>query len=724
MESTRSLRRRFADSLAALERVESLARLDTELRGQIASTAAHIKSTQVVRRLAEIPLESMRDVADIPLRLSALPNYGISSVASVYLAETHTLERIPGISALAALEMKAIADEMYAETEASTPLSIAPDLLSRPEIQLLSHLRTLQALSKTIDGKTLELQVFARELAPALHSARALQSRIRWILSGSRQRSEVVKELSRLLDSAVDSGLAIDVAQMASIQDVRSAVVSQEALQQDFRNRASDFYAVLENALGRSSQFGQRHFDDELLERILAQEVDHSLIRATLRRYQVFGTQFALAQGRVIIGDEMGLGKTLQALSLLAQRWRDGATHFLIVTPASVLVNWEREIVTRTVIPVMRIHGETQGTGLDAWISTGGIAITTFDTLKGLGLSDEAIRSIPVDTLVADEAHYVKNPQTGRALHLLRWLRCAPRAVFLTGTPLENRVDEFVNLVEMLDESVSKRLNRVALAAGAESFRRQAAVVYLRRNVAEVLSELPQLLEVDEYCTWDGAAYPIYLDGVAKGNLMAMRKAGMLPSLAGRPSSKMSRLLEIASEAFANGEKVLVFSYFRDVLDEVARCLGPQALGPITGDTTPNARQRLVDEFTASTKPLALVGQIQAAGSGLNIQAASVVILCEPQVKPSLEVQAIARAHRMGQVRTVQVHRLMIPDSVDSRIAEILVLKQVEFDTYAAVSALADAAPSSKAAGDYELAKVIVLAERRRLGMSEPSVSE
>src|SRR5690606_19290003 len=126
------------------------------------------------------------------------------------------------------------------------------------------------------------------------------------------------------------------------------------------------------------------------------------------------------------------------------------------------------------------------------------------------------------------------------------------------------------------------------------------------------------------------------------------------------------------TEAMANDRKVVVFSYFRDVLDRVCAALGPRAHGPLTGSTSTTERQRIVDEFSEAPSPGVLVSQIEAGGVGLNIQAASVVILCEPQVKPSIEAQAVARAHRMGQVRTVGVHRLLIADSVDQRMLELL----------------------------------------------------
>jgi SNF2 family DNA or RNA helicase len=117
-----------------------------------------------------------------------------------------------------------------------------------------------------------------------------------------------------------------------------------------------------------------------------------------------------------------------------------------------------------------------------------------------------------------------------------------------------------------------------------------------------------------------------------------------------------------------------------------------------------------------------LVGQIQAAGTGLNIQAASVVILCEPQIKPSLEVQAIARAHRMGQVPKVQVHRLILPESVDEQMLAMLAYKQSEFDDYARDSDLANQADGAKDASEESMAKVIVMEERKRLGINENDI--
>jgi SNF2 family DNA or RNA helicase len=185
--------------------------------------------------------------------------------------------------------------------------------------------------------------------------------------------------------------------------------------------------------------------------------------------------------------------------------------------------------------------------------------------------------------------------------------------------------------------------------------------------------------------------------------------------------SKLERLIELVDEAIEGGQKVIVFSYFRTVIEQVMSALGNKAVGPITGSVSSSMRQSIVDQFQADKNAHVLVGQIQAAGTGLNIQAASVVILCEPQIKPSLEVQAIARAHRMGQVRKVQVHRLILPDSVDEKMLAMLAHKQDEFERYARESDLANSATGAKEITDESIAKVIVMEERKRLGIDGES---
>ena len=158
---------------------------------------------------------------------------------------------------------------------------------------------------------------------------------------------------------------------------------------------------------------------------------------------------------------------------------------------------------------------------------------------------------------------------------------------------------------------------------------------------------------------------------------------------------------------------MLVFSFFRDTMAQVRRLLGDRCPSEIHGGVSPEERQRILDEFAHSPAGTALCCQVTAGGVGLNIQAASLVIFCEPQLKPSTETQAIPRAYRMGQTRTVLVHRLLTEDTVDEAITELLHQKQALFDEYADRSAAGDAQAHSDAAW---IARTVAK-EQARLGL-------
>ena len=197
-------------------------------------------------------------------------------------------------------------------------------------------------------------------------------------------------------------------------------------------------------------------------------------------------------------------------------------------------------------------------------------------------------------------------------------------------------------------------------------------------------------------------AFPYGADGLAIGE---------------RP--RPTPLTPMENRAAGNGRKVVVFSYFRDVLTAVARALGAQTVhGPLTGSVGPAQRQAIVDEFAAAPGHAVLLAQIEAGGVGLNLQAASVVIICEPQLKPTVEHQAVARAHRMGQVRSVQVHRLLATTGVDQRLLEMLRNKSRLFDAYARHSDVAEATPDAIDVSDGSLARRIVEEEQQRLAVA------
>jgi SNF2 family DNA or RNA helicase len=393
----------------------------------------------------------------------------------------------------------------------------------------------------------------------------------------------------------------------------------------------------------------------------------------------------------------------------------EGRRHFLVICPASVLVNWTHEIHRHSELRSFRLHGPDRQRNFLAWTRTGGIAVTTYDSLKSL----PEPTGIDLGLLVVDEAHYAKNAAAERTKAVREWARTTGRVLFLTGTPMENRVEEFRVLVSHLRPDLPLRVNNVDGLIGAGHFRAAVAPVYLRRNQTDVLEELPPRVDIEDWVELKSHDLDAYRRAVAAGNFMAMRRAAYAPGHPG-DSAKLGRLVEIVEEASANGRKVVVFSYFRETLDTVAAVLGGVAFGPLTGSTPPIPRQNMIDQFSAYRGPAVLVSQIQAGGVGLNIQAASVVILTEPQWRPTTEDQAIARCHRMGQVRSVDVHRLLAEDTVDQRMLEILATKAALFDEYVRRSELKEHSPDAVDVSDLKAAEELgtqVEAERRIIEM-------
>lgn len=259
----------------------------------------------------------------------------------------------------------------------------------------------------------------------------------------------------------------------------------------------------------------------------------------------------------------------------------------------------------------------------------------------------------------------------------------------MTGTALENRVEEMITLIAILQPEIAKQIKRLSFMSKAESFKEKIAPVYYRRKRIDVLTELPELVESDEWCNMTAEEEKIYEDAIlGKRFADARRVSWNIDDIAN--SSKANRLLEILEEAEEENRKVIVFSFFLDTLQKVCDLLKDKCVGPINGSVSPQRRQEIIDEFTNAPNGSVLVAQIQSGGTGLNIQCASIVVICEPQFKPSIENQAISRAYRMGQARNVLVYRLLCEDSIDEKLSKLLDKKQLIFDTFADESVLAN----------------------------------
>ncbi len=707
----RALLRRAA---AAAESARGLLEDDRRAQQSVRDAYAALHSAAVRDRLRTTPLERLREI--VPrLPLAKLEKAGYRDVHAVLEARSEQLEQIPGVGPQTAAQAVAAARRIAESVEQDTRISADMDPQDEKGAALLAALHRVQNAGSAVDRARDPARRLGERLGYLMVAAGPLRGRLRRALSGATRREEGRQAVTALQDLLDAPATERDLKRIETAATrLRAKRPRPATIRRDFEKRAAEYFSTLARIVGvtEDAEAARGFIPQDLAAEIGKQQLDTTHLRVSLRGYQQFGARFALAGRRVIIGDEMGCGKTVEAVAALAHLRAEGERHFLVVCPASVLINWTREVRAHSTLRPYRLHGSGRDEQLLAWAGAGGVGVTTFETVRSITLP-----RVRIAMLVVDEAHYVKNPDTQRSKALAGWTRRIERVLFLTGTPMENRVEEFRNLVDYLQPGLVDAAAQVDAIAGSKSFRRAVAPAYLRRNQEDVLSELPELTRIDEWEEFGTEDFAAYRQAVDEGNFMAMRRAAYASGTV-RGSAKLRRLVELVDEAGNCGRKVVVFSYFRDVLDTVRSVLGPRALEPLTGSMPPPRRQELVDEFTAARGPAVLVSQIQAGGVGLNVQAASVVILCEPQVKPTLETQAIARAHRLGQVRKVQVHRLLVADSVDDRMLELLDTKTELFDAYARRSDTADCSPGARDLTESALARRVVDAERERLGVS------
>ncbi|AHI23911.1 hypothetical protein B843_12675 [Corynebacterium vitaeruminis DSM 20294] len=476
----------------------------------------------------------------------------------------------------------------------------------------------------------------------------------------------------------------------------------------DYLSRPAEFQALLAKLLGvDSTDAGLEYLDKDTIEAIRRLNLDTSLMRDSyLRGYQLFAAKFLVVQRKMLLGDEMGLGKTLQAISAAAHvcaknKMRKGTARVLIVAPASLLINWEREIQKFSLLRAFVAHGQQRASASKEWNTRGGMLITTYETLRTLDLREPTM-------VIVDEAHMIKNPEAQRTKAVVEQLEVAEYAMLMTGTPIENKLDEFSTLLTLLDPEMGQESSKVT---SPREFKRIIAPLYLRRNQSDVLDELPEKVEATDWVELTQRDREIYREAIVDGAWMAARRAAMI---SGPNSAKMTRIRELVEEAREEGRNVLIFSYFRDVLDLLQREFHQCSVGIIDGSVSAGRRQKLVDALGNSGH--LLLAQITAGGVGLNIQHSSVVIFTEVQVKPSLEDQAIARSHRMGQINVVNVHRIAGRNTIDERLLEIVANKREVFNKFAREAESARIY-DAKDITEIKIAQSIIESERIRLGI-------
>ena len=441
-------------------------------------------------------------------------------------------------------------------------------------------------------------------------------------------------------------------------------------------------------------------------------------ITPTLRPYQTAGFQwlaFCWQYGLGgILADDMGLGKTLQTLALIqhAKNTQPDSPPFLVVAPASVVSNWQTEAAKFAPELKVVVIPKTLGNPVlfQKAIAGADVVVTSYAIFR---LGEARFREAEWSGLILDEAQFVKNRAT-KANQAARKLK-APFKLAITGTPLENNIDElwailavvapglfptyerfredFSRPVDAMHKpEVDERITEYAKQR-LELLRRRVKPLVLRRTKQQVAPELPPRIEQVINVELDPAhrrAYDIYLARERKRvlglledyeankvavfrALTTLRRAALDVSLIdeqehiGVPSSKIDVLFDQLESIIAEGHRVLVFSQFTSYLSLVAQRANAENIDFAYLDGATRNRPQVINQFREGTAPLFLIS-LKAGGFGLNLTEADYVFLLDPWWNPAVEAQAIDRTHRIGQNKSVMVTRLVSENTIEEKV--------------------------------------------------------
>lgn len=381
-----------------------------------------------------------------------------------------------------------------------------------------------------------------------------------------------------------------------------------------------------------------------------------------------------------LLADEMGLGKTVQVLAFFS-RVRTNLP-ILVVAPSSLLHQWKQELFR--FLPDLPVYVHAGPERLKSLAGIQGVVITSYAILR---LDEELLSCQEFEVIVLDESNAIKtaSSQTARSA-----LRLKGRfKVSLSGTPIENSKEELVSQFKFLNLGVS--------SSDLETLKKQTKPFILRRKKKDVEIDLPEKMDL---ITWvemneaQSALYESYLSDIRQGVLKKIEKEGLSscrmevlekilrlrqicldPRLVGSdiPGSKLELLLEDIEN-----RKVLIYSQFTSMLELVAKALKDKGVSYflLDGSTSSLKRQEMVQQFQEDPNISVFLLSLKAGGVGLNLTAADYVLLLDPWWNEAVEMQAIARVHRIGQKKTVIAKRYLTPNSIEEKMLRLKEKKQ------------------------------------------------
>jgi len=404
---------------------------------------------------------------------------------------------------------------------------------------------------------------------------------------------------------------------------------------------------------------------------------------------------------RFILADDMGLGKTT---STIIAALESGAKKVLIICPASLKINWAREIENYTDQSIYICEGKNFSSDHD-------FVIINYDIIKNFydikDKENSQILNAKFDLIIIDEAHYIKNSQAQRTKLINHFVKNVNRLWLLTGTPITSRPIDYYNLLSLVESPVAqnwmayvirfcegyqfragqRKVWNVNGASNLDELRERTSKQILRRLKTDVL-DLPEKiinpvylrLKSREYENLMGEYFDWFRNNRDESSSLTVQFSKLMKVRQVIAEEKVSQTIELAENILEQGKKVIIFSNFTEPLKRIHEHFGKMSVY-LDGSTTKPARQKAVDDFQDNDKVKVFCGNIKAAGVGITLTSAEVVIFNDLSFVPSDHSQAEDRAYRYGQKNSVLVYYPLFENTIEGAIYDILIRKKGIFET-------------------------------------------
>jgi SWI/SNF-related matrix-associated actin-dependent regulator 1 of chromatin subfamily A len=397
---------------------------------------------------------------------------------------------------------------------------------------------------------------------------------------------------------------------------------------------------------------------------------------------------------RFILADDMGLGKTTATIIAALET---GSKKILIICPASLKINWQREIENYSDRPVYIAEGKKFSTESD-------FVIVNYDILKNFHDTDPKKKNGSIlnqsnfDLVILDEAHMISNPQAQRTKIINHFVKDIKRVWLLTGTPMTSRPMNYYNLLNIIESPVAQNWMAYAIrycqgyqfmagrrkvwnvtgASNLEELRDRTSKQILRRLKEDVL-DLPDKiispvylrLKSKEYEELMGEYYDWFDNKKDESSSLTVQFSKLMKVRKVIANEKTKQTIEFVENIVEQGKKVIIFTNFTDTLQTIYQHFGKQAVY-LDGSCSKPHRQNAVDEFQENDKIKVFVGNLKAAGVGLTLTAAEVVIMNDLSFVPAEHAQAEDRAYRYGQKSNVLVYYPLYENTIEGAVYDIL----------------------------------------------------